>query len=212
MRLSAAEISQGIRWQHRCTPRARLNRDEGDLVRYLPADQFGEFGDGFEGRCRALQDEPQQAVPPLLLRLRRAGLGLQVALQRQRRKLIHEREHRVGDHGHHRRRRPAPQAHVHHPAPGDVDTVAVRRLEAVQAPALQRLVLAQLAAHLVPFLVRRRGIGDRIEERGECLLDAHPKGLAVRSVHRPRILRDLVPDLGDDLPGEVGQLRPHDRG
>src|SRR5215472_4433182 len=74
MRLSAAEIGQRIRWQYRCTPWARLDRDECDVVRYLPADQFGEFGDGLRGRRWALQDEAQQAVPPLLLRLRRASL------------------------------------------------------------------------------------------------------------------------------------------
>ena len=90
------------------------------------------------------------------------GLGAQVAVGRQRGEIVHVAEHVVGELRHHLGRQAVLSAEFDRAPPGDVRADPVGGLQAVQAPALDRLVLAELAADLVAMVGRRARIADQV--------------------------------------------------
>jgi len=69
VRLGRSEVSECVGGQREGDGHQRLDGDQGDLVRDGPAGQFGEIIDRTARDSRLFENQPEQPLAPLVVRL-----------------------------------------------------------------------------------------------------------------------------------------------
>ena len=135
------------------------------------------------------------------------GLRLGVALDRVGGELVDVGEDRLGQQAQRLGVEARPRGPARgDPPPGDPGADPVGGLQRVQRAPLAQLAAAELDVDLAARPAAGLGIADQGDELAQRLADAAADAAAEASLQRPRVLRDLAGDRGEDLRGDRLEL------